>query len=244
MTPLEVVQAAVGMEMVEEDGSRLLLEMLPPLSQDEMDELVAKIPCPIPGEVRELLAFSRGFANGPLESVDFSGPFELGREDLFPHALLLAHDGFGNYWIADLTSSSKSWGPILFYCHDAPVCIYQTASLTHFIQEMLRLANPPYESELDFVHEDAVRRVWAENPDMLTVDTCRNSSDRALREFAGSLDESYLIYDMRHPSLGDGFSWGRYGPRTLVKRFGEERIFAYQGVGVTLVGKLGYAAMA
>jgi hypothetical protein len=151
---------------------------------------------------------------------------KFGMAEIFPNAQAIAHDGFGNHWVVDLVSWSKSWGPIFFVCHDAPVCVYQTDSLVHFIEELLRFANPPHESELDFVHDDAVRRVWDKNPDMMSVEVCRNSSDAALREFAWSLDECWLIYDMRRAVMGDGFSWGRY--RGGLRRFGEKRIFAYE----------------
>jgi hypothetical protein len=33
---------------------------------------------------------------------------------------------------------------------------------------------------------------------------------------------------LRFPKLGDGFSWGRYGRRFVVKRFSKKRIFANQ----------------
>jgi hypothetical protein len=36
------------------------------------------------------------------------------------------------------------------------------------------------------------------------------------------------MVDLRRPTLGSGFSWGRYGPRTVNRRHGEERLFAYQ----------------
>jgi hypothetical protein len=79
---------------------------------------------------------------------------------------------------------------------------------------------------LDFVHEDAVNVIWKNNPGTMSVEICRRSDDAALRDFAWSLDERWLIYDMRHPVMGDGFSWGRYYGR--LQRFGEDRIFAYE----------------
>jgi hypothetical protein len=48
------------------------------------------------------------FANGPLESMDFGGlPEGFGLEEIFPHALSVAHDGFGNYWVADGRQSRR-----------------------------------------------------------------------------------------------------------------------------------------
>jgi hypothetical protein len=52
------------------------------------------------------------------------------------------------------------------------------------------------------------------------------SADPALRAFADSLPPTALVVDLRHPQLGQGFSWGRFGPRTAIRRAGEERIWA------------------
>jgi hypothetical protein len=63
---------------------------------------------------------------------------------------------------------------------------------------------------------------------MMTHEQCLIAEDADIKEFAKSLDENYLLIDMRNPQIGDGFSWGRYGPKTVNKRFGEKRIFAYE----------------
>ena len=63
---------------------------------------------------------------------------------------------------------------------------------------------------------------------MLSYAQCIDSEDEDLVAFAQSLGNDFLICDLRNPRVGDGFSWGRYGPRTVLKRFGDKRIFAYQ----------------
>ena len=73
MTPLEIIRRAQGSRVVDEDGRSVTLELLPPLSAEEFAHLEGMIPCRLPAEVRELLSFSRGFANGPWEGADFSG---------------------------------------------------------------------------------------------------------------------------------------------------------------------------
>src|SRR3712207_9193422 len=42
---------------------------------------------------------------------------------------------------------------------------------------------------------------------------CLESDDPILSAFARELDESFQIIDLRQAKPGDGFSWGRYGPR-------------------------------
>lgn len=149
-------------------------------------------------------------------------------EEVFPHAIPLAHDGFGNYWIVDLGPQSVDWAPIYFASHDPPVIAFQSPSFEHFLNEVLRLANPPHESELDTVHERVVSEIWRHNPGAVSVREARLSEDQATRTFAQSLTDACLIVDLRNAGPGDGFSWGRYGPRTKAYRFGELPIFAYE----------------
>jgi len=225
---IDILKQAAGMRLEGEEGEVENLRLLPGLSEQELKDLESRLPCPLPQEAREVLSTCRGF-EGVLESVDFSGlPGGFGMEEIFPCPIAIAHDGFGNYWIVDVTSESTTWGPIFFACHDAPVIVFQTDSLAHFISEVLRFGNPPWKSEIDDVHEEYQTRIWRDNPGTMTYEQCVNSADPDLVAFARSLDETYLFIDLRNAKTGDGFSWGRYGPRTVNKRFGEKRIFAYQ----------------
>ncbi len=229
MKPLEVIQRAEGTKFENEDGDIEELKLLPPLTAEQLKQLESRIPCPIPEEARELLLYCRGF-EGVLDLVDFSGELGagFGMQEIFHCALPIAHDGFGNYWIIDLIRDSTHWGPIFFACHDAPVIVFQTESLSHFITEIIRFGNPPWKSEIDDVHERYHSRIWEENPGVITYEESMLSSDPDLIAFADSLDDKYLFIDLRNPKIGDGFSWGRYGRSTINKRFGEKRIFAYK----------------
>ncbi len=230
MNPLiELLTQTQGTVFTNEDGFDTPFELLPPMTALELNALATSLPCALPEGIRELLTFSKGFTGGNLEEINFSGLAEgFGMEVIFPHALPLAADGFGNYWIVDLTSQSKSWGPIFYACHDAPVIVYQAADLVHFAQEVIRLGNKPWQSEVDDAHEKLADRIWRENPGVLTQQECLSSSDPEMKSFAQSLDDTWQFVDLRSPTLGDGFSWGRYGARTSVQRHGEDRIFAYQ----------------
>jgi hypothetical protein len=234
MNPLiEFLQQCKGTMFINEDGVKDEFRLLPPLSEHELAALSEDLPCPIPEEIRELLTFASGFGGTWLEQIQFgspSGPFGL--ENIFPHALELASDGTGNYWILDLTAGSQSWGPIFYACHDAPVVVYQTDSLLHFIEEVVRGGNKPWKSEVNDVWGPLSDVIWTENPGVLSYAHCRQSTDQEIKKFAESLDESWQFIDLRSPVLGDGFSWGRYGPRTFIKRFGEKRLFAYQKKGL------------
>lgn len=225
---IDVLKQAENTTFQNEDGQTEKLSLLPPLNEEEIQELESHLPCPIPEETKELFKFCRGF-EGILESVYFSGIPDNGIElEVFPYAIPIAHDGYGNFWIVDLTKESTSWGPIFFACHDAPVIVFQTHSLAHFVQEVLRFGNPPYESEINDVHEKYQLHIWRKNPGMLSHEQCINSDDSDLHNFAQTLSDDFLICDLRNPQVGDGFSWGRYGAQTVIKRYGHKRLFAYQ----------------
>src|SRR5438105_1623967 len=74
---------------------------------------------------------------------------------------------------------------------------------------------------------DRLFDVWSKNPGVIPYADALKSGDAAVRAFADELDPGFEIVDLRSVPPGMGFSWGRYGMRTQLRRFGEERIFAY-----------------
>jgi hypothetical protein len=218
-----------GTVLVNEDGIASDFRLLPPMSEKELAVVSSNLPCPIPKDSRELLMFASGFEGTWLGSISFAPAHESpGFERIFPYAVELANDGAGNYWVVDLTKDSKFWGPIFYACHDAPVIVYQTDNLLQFVQEAIRGSKKPWMSEIHDIQGRLSDQIWADNPGVLSYSHCVVSSDPEVKSFAESLDETWLFIDLRNPVLGDGFSWGRYGPKTAVKRFGEKRLFAYQ----------------
>jgi hypothetical protein len=229
MNPIvELLKQSQGTLFVSEDGIEDRLELRPALTEQELAIFEGTLPCPMPEDVREVLRFARGF-DGVLGGISFAGlPGGFGLEQIFPNAVALAGDGFGNFWVVDLTRESMSWGPIFYACHDAPVVVFQTDSLLHFLQEVIRYSIKPWKSEIDDVRESLSDSIWKENPGVLSFSQSIDSEDQDLKAFATSLDETWQLIDLRNPNLGDGFSWGRYGPKTVNRRFEEKRIFAYQ----------------
>jgi hypothetical protein len=226
---LKLINEAKMMDLIDEDGTKYNLKPLPGLNESELNDLEKDLPCQIPTHIRNLLTECRGI-DGLLDIIEFTGQecasgFEF---ELFPTAIAIAHDGFGDYWVVDLCHDSTDWKPIYFCSHDPAVIVYQSPSLYHFIEEVIKMFIPPHRSLIDDVHEDLLMNIWRNNPGMITHDQALNSEDADIKEFAKSLDENYLLIDMRNAQIGDGFSWGRYGPKTVNKRFGEKRIFAYE----------------
>jgi hypothetical protein len=108
------------------------------------------------------------------------------------------------------------------------VILYQADSLEQFLDELLGMFEPPHQSLIDDVNEDRLAHVWQTNPGVLSYEQSLRSEDSVLTAFARELDESFQKIDLRCAKPGDGFSWGRYGPKTQIKRFRTHAVFAYQ----------------
>jgi hypothetical protein len=146
-----------------------------------------------------------------------------------------------SYFVAQTSGRRRRWGqdllhltpgtvetaPVYFACHDAPVVLYQSPNLAHFVHELVRMNIPPHESALDDVHDDRLFDVWRKNPGTITRAAALASTDHELQAFANTLDENFTLVDLRDPKVGMGFSWGRHGPQTIVRRHGSLAIFAY-----------------
>ena len=104
--------------------------------------------------------------------------------------------------------------------------LLQAVTVHEFVSEVFKMHVPPHKSLIDDVHEDRLFEVWRKNPGVLTHIDAATSSDPDLRAFAGGLDPAFEFVDLRAAPIGMGFSWGRYGPKTEVVRFGLKPIFA------------------
>ena len=229
MRLVEIIERAQDRELTDEDGEVLALDMLPGLDEQALARFESSLPCALPEDVRELLRFCRGFDGVVVDQVDFTGRDMMFEPAvLFPHGVAIASDGFGNYWVVDLSPDSTEFGPVWFACHDPPVVLYQSRGVREFLEELFKMCEPPYTSLVDDVHEDRIRGVWRNNPGVLSYRDCVGSEDAVLREFAVALDPSFEIIDLRAAAPGDGLSWGRYGPRTVLRRHGVLPVFAYQ----------------
>ena len=228
MSAWEEIERGRSLKLVDEDGEAVELVLAPPLSQAEIDDVARRAGIALPSELVDLLRCCGGI-DGVLDLVDFSGRTvnSFDGEELFPHALPIAQDGFGNFWVLDLTSTTTEVAPVFFACHDAPVLLYQSPDLAHFVREVVQMNVPPHRSLVDDVHTDRLFHVWRKNPGTLTRAAAAQAQDPVLRAFAAVLDDRFLVVDLRRMGIGMGFSWGRYGPDTVIRRHGEERIFAY-----------------
>lgn len=216
--------------LVDEDGEPVPLELLPGLGELELRRFAASLPCPLPPHVEELLRVCGGF-RGPLE-VDFTGrTCDVEVRDAFPHGLPVAHNGCGDFWVVDLGPGSTRFGPIWAACHDPPVMVYESEDLAAFLDDLLRSFEQPDGGPLsERAWARRMLHVWTTNPGVLERAACERAADPVLREFAARLPEGAQVIDLRRAARGDGFSWGRYGPQTVLHRHGELAVFAYEPV--------------
>lgn len=229
MDPVDEIARAQSIELVDEDGAAVTLTVAPGLQAREIEAVEAEVGVALPRELRDLLGETAG-VRGILESIDFTGRsvggFELA--EVFPWGLAIADDGFGNAWVLDLTPEERDLARVFFACHDAPVILYQSPSIGHFLHEVFKLYVPPHASLVDDVHEDRLFDVWGTNPGVLTPSAALGAGDEVLGEFATTLDDDFELVDLRAAPVGMGFSWGRYGPRTELRRHRYHRVFAYR----------------
>ena len=163
-----------------------------------------------------------------VAEIDFTGAsLSFEQKEVFPNGVPIAADGCGNFWVLDLTPQAVLVAPVFFACHDAPIILYQSADIGSFLAEIFRMNTPPYQSLVEDVYEDRLFEVWRRNPGVLDHSSAVASSDLILRSFASETPENFQFIDLRKDVPGMGFSWGRYGPGTEVRRCGYERIFAY-----------------
>src|SRR5512140_1447191 len=227
MTAWEEIERARSLALIDEDGDPVELGVAPPLSDEEIDELARRVGTALPAELVELLRRCGGL-DEPLEQLDFSGRTlgGFGLEEVFPRSLPIAQDGFGNYWVLDLTPEATRVAPVYFACHDAPVVLFQSPDLAHFVREVIRMCVPPHRSAIDDVHEDRLFDVWRKNPGIVTRAEALSGADAELRAFASTLDDRFTIADLRDPEVGMGFSWWRQGSMAIIRRHGTLPVFA------------------
>jgi hypothetical protein len=226
MSLASTLQSLRGRRLHDEDGHEHVLELLPPATEAELARLAASLPAPLPGDMREALLVSKGLANGPLESFSLLDLEGFGLEEAFPFAYSIGHDGFGNYWVLDVLPDASSWGPVFYACHDPAVIAWQAGTVERFLLDVVAMWELGPRSPVDLVHEETVHRLWREHAALRPVADLAASDDSVLREFAATLPASAVVADLRRASVGDGFAWGRFGPRTEIRRAGREPVWA------------------
>jgi len=209
----------------------------PGLSEEEVVRFQKELPGTLPSEIKELLIYSAGFdvassqllKSGRMSDttrVLFTGGGDVGLSVL-PCPVALFGDGCGNFWVVDV-SPSGAWGAILFVCHDPPVIAIQAADLTCFLSQVLNPGGSDSRNTLDYVRNTATTRIWKDDPWVVSVQDARLLRDAVVSKFAEQLPENFCVADLRSMEVGRGFSWGKAGPNTDIRRNGSELLFGVE----------------
>lgn len=200
-------------------------QVLEPLSQDELRELRDR-GVHVPESICDLLLFAGGVDLGIRGEIRFFGPIgDSGHNDLFPRSIVLGNDDFGNEALVDLAQSSDTWGPVFYICHDPPVVVIQSPTLTEFISA---LASENWGRERSFPSqsiEQAIDDIWARDPYSQPADKWLEGPMAVPRDSLAALLPDGLVTDLRESVVGSGFSWGRFGHDPIELRLGDELLF-------------------
>lgn len=222
MTPTEKLKSLLNTEYKSEDGDTYNIKLLNGMSESEIKDYQRLFPNGyLPSEIIELLGFARGFEFQPMEEIRFDTYGHFGFEEMFPHSIPLAGDGFGNFWILDIDSNGN-WNEVYYVCHDPAVVVKHSENLTDFIGHVddfgLRLAD----SHLDTIHEKTVMDIWQAKYGIME----KNDKDYNFPESINrQLPEVFMTADLIDMPVGTGFFWGKYGANAKIIRVGDKPLW-------------------
>ncbi len=209
MSPLSQLKNISLNEYIDEDGNEFGIDLLAPLSPEQIDALRQNCPKQnLPADITELLQYAAGFEFGPLQTISFDALDMFGLEQIFPRSIQLAGDGFGNFWILDLLSDG-SWGKVFFACHDPAVIVLYANDLAEFIYYLDEFGKDETSSHLNTIHEQTVFDIWQNNHGFIDANVA-HSADHVLKSFAESLPDNFVFADLRNKPLKSGFAWGKH----------------------------------
>jgi hypothetical protein len=116
----------------------------------------------------------------------------------------------------------------MYVCHDPPVIAVQAAGLVGFLLQLLQPGRSEPPDALRFVRDQAVAHIWKRDPWLMSAHDAKLSTDTVIRGFADQLSDEFCVADLRPREVGSGFSWGRAGANTQLKRAGSDLIFGIE----------------
>lgn len=198
------------------------------LSESEISAFAERSPNQhIPQEIRELLAYTRGFtfdekAGLIVERVAFNDlhydSFGGLEDGFFPCVAVIAVDGSGNDWVVDIQPNG-SWGAVFYVCHDPAAIVKQAENIAQFIQQCDEHMQQGESAFLYLTHEFEYRDLYN---DFLSQNQAMNSTDEVLRQFATRFADNFFFIDLRNQPIGTGFSIDK------ITVNGETRVFDYE----------------
>ncbi len=226
MTVKQQLKLLLEHEYESEDGDLYKIGLLPGMTDVEIQIMRAELPNKyMPAEIKELLLFARGFVFYGLDEVRFDlSRFSLSKKlkitNFFPFSIVLASDGFGNYWILDIDSNGN-WGAVFYLCYDPCVIVKHSESLKEFIWQIDEFGKKRKNSILDMIHEKDVVDIW----DMNRGIEEKGKNDLYLTMENIDLPEKLLVADLRDKPIRSGFSWKKLSKSNNIVRPTDEHFW-------------------
>jgi len=222
MTPLEKLKSILDTEYQSEDREVYKVQLIERMTDAEIEEYRSLLPNGhLPEEIVELLKFARGFEFGVFEEFRFDSYGQFGFEEMFPHSVPLASDGFGNFWILDVDPAGN-WKEVYYMCHDPAVMVKHSENLADFIGHVNEFGLKLKDSHLDKVHEKTVMDIWREKVGIMEQNEKDYSFPDAIKM---QLPEAFVVADLTNLPIGAGFAWGKFGPNAKVIRVKDKPIW-------------------
>lgn len=211
----------------------------PGLSNTEIARFQEQLPGPLPPDIAGLLVYSAGFdadLGGQLDSRDrvtgpaevlFTGTGDVALPSVLPCPIALLGDGFGNFWVVDVHPNGV-WGAVVFLCHDPPVVVIQAGDIASFLDQILNPEGSDPKYALKYVRNAATTEIWKHDPWLLSAKDGQSAQDPLLSAFASQLPDHFKIADLRSAQTGCGFSWGKAGSVSDIRRSGTELLFGIE----------------
>lgn len=228
MTNLEIIEELKRSTFVDEDGEDYKLEFLNGLTDQQIENLKQKFPNKhIPIELVEILKFTKGWDGYGPEMVYFDSISEFGFTQLSKYSISLGTDGFGNYWILDLSEKGEL-GKVFFACHDPAVLIINSQNLNEHLNHLLEFYKNPINSPLISIDSNITLDVWKNDSNLISKSKyIKKNSEHInfINQFDGN---EWTIADLRNGKNKDGFPWGKQGPNQIIQRHQTELIWIIQ----------------
>ena len=202
-----------------------LFRLLPGLSVAEVDALAGRIGLPLPDDVRELLAVTRGIAMGPddvhverFDDPDDRSAYHRTVVGWPARPWVLSSDGGRGSFLVSIHPGTGAWGPV-FHSSNLTSYAVQAPSLGAYLEQLGAAArsvnvqeeldglglelpegtDPWTDKEFRSVALDVIgdfRNVDTVPARVLTSAAARDSADGPTAELAAGLDDMWLVVDL------------------------------------------------
>ena len=219
MTPKQLLESILLSQYESEDGDLYKVELHEGLTDSEIQSLKNRLPGHLlPQDIEELLRYSKGFDFRGFDEIQFDAFGYFGMEELFPYAIQLAGDGYGNFWILDI-GVDGSWNCVYYVCHDPAVVVKQAGNLAQFIQQIDDFGKLNTNSIIGEIHDVIVGEIWEQEITVIE----RDENDDLARRL--NFPQKFHVGDLKNAPIKSGFAWWKHGPNTRIIRPEDEPLW-------------------